>query len=115
VLHPDSTLNRRQLMATTAGIATALSAVYFTLQHTATLMLARELPAPLLPDAFGVAIMLLVVVSFGTITLLQLAGSTAGNAVFQRAWVHLANGLYANILFNRLAGAGKRQAGSRRL
>ena len=54
----------------------------------------------------------LTVVSFATITLLQLSGPVSKNAAWQRAYVHLANGLYANTLFNRFAGALKRPAGA---
>ena len=69
---------------------------------------AGTVPAPLKPDAATVAIMALAVASFAAITLLQLAGPSTRSAAWARAYVHLANGLYANPVFNRLAGALRR-------
>jgi len=100
-----------RLIVRTIGIAAALSGVYFVLQHAATRLLAQALPAPIPPDALTIAIMLLAVLSYAAITMLQLAGPAQRTAAWQRAYVHLANGLYANTLFNRFAGALKRPAG----
>lgn len=106
------TPNEWQLVLGTSVAAILLSGVYFALQHAADLVLAGTLPAPLPPDPVTIAIMLLAVASFASITLLQLSGPAAKSAAWQRAYVHLSNGLYANSLFNRFAGALKRRAGT---
>jgi NAD(P)H-quinone oxidoreductase subunit 5 len=99
------------LIARTIGIAAVLSGVYFVLQKAAALLLSSALPAPSPPDGAMVIIMLLAVTSFAAATVLQLAGPRGASAVWERAYVHLSNGLYANTLFNRFAGALKRPAG----
>lgn len=101
-----------RLILETTGRATALSVMYFGLQHAATLLLAGVLPAFPPLDPVTVAIMLLAVVSFAAVTIAQLTGPVADSAAWARAYVHLANGFYANTLFNRLAGALKRPAGA---
>lgn len=104
------TPNGWQLTMRTGAIAAALSAVYFALQHAAAFVLSGAVPEPLPLDPVTIAIMLLAVISFAAITLLQLSGPAARSRAWQRAYVHFANGLYANTLFNRFAGALERPA-----
>jgi NAD(P)H-quinone oxidoreductase subunit 5 len=103
---------RPWMFVRTAATTAALAGLYFALQHAAAAILRDVLPSPLPPDGLAVAIMLLAVVSFAAITLLQLIGPRADSSAWQRAYVHLANGLYANALFNRFAGAMKPQSGT---
>ncbi len=93
--------------------AGAASCAYFLLQKGAAALTASTLPIAPPPDSAGVAIMVLVIVSFATVTLLQILAPTRSVG---RAWriarVHLANGLYVNACFNRLVGALRRPATS---
>ncbi len=89
------------------------SCAYFLLQKGATALTASTLPIGPPPDAAGVAIMVLVIVSFATVTLLQiLAPTRSAGSAWRSARVHLANGLYVNACFNRLVGALRRPATS---
>ena len=57
--------------------------------------------------------MTVAVISFGAVTVLQIVEpSRAGSPFWRAARVHLANGLYANAVFDRLAGALNRPAPS---
>jgi NAD(P)H-quinone oxidoreductase subunit 5 len=94
--------------AVAAGCATA---AYFVLQAGAAWLMAPTLPGIPAPGAVGIAIMALAVVIFAAITVLQVLAPVWADAPAWRATrVHLANGLYANALFNRLVGALKRPA-----
>jgi NAD(P)H-quinone oxidoreductase subunit 5 len=102
-----------KLIARTTGIAIVLSTAYFGLQKAAASLLANDLPQPLPADPAAIIIMALAVTSFATVSVLQLTGPGKTSAIWQRAHVHLANGLYANTLFNRFAGAFARPAGAK--
>jgi NAD(P)H-quinone oxidoreductase subunit 5 len=94
----------RMLLA--AGVATT---AYFVLEGAAVRLTASSLPSIPAPDATGLVIMALAVVSFAAVTVLQ---SLAPRWIHRPAWraarVHLANGLYVNAWFNRLLGAQQR-------
>ena len=97
-----------RIVAAVSGAAIA----YIVLQCAAAWLMASVLPPPPLPDAPGLAIMALAVASFAAVTALQLVahrGATSPTAAALR--VHVANGFYANALFNRLVGATRRPAG----
>lgn len=103
---PDSHLVGRMVLA-----ASATSLVYFLLQMGAERLLASALPVTPPPDALTIAVMVLAVTSFGLVTVLQLLApviATSGRS--RAAYVHLANGLYVNALFNRLVDALRRSA-----
>ncbi|MBL0164771.1 MAG: NADH-quinone oxidoreductase subunit L [Xanthomonadales bacterium] len=85
-----------------AGATTA----YFILQTAAASVLSSTLPPIPVPSTAGLAIMLLAGLSFFGVTLLQiLAPARTNRAGWRAARVHLENGLYANVIFNRLVGA----------
>jgi NAD(P)H-quinone oxidoreductase subunit 5 len=93
--------------------AGAASCAYFVLQKGAAALPASSLPIAPTPDSAGMAIMVLVMVSFAAVTILQILAPTRSVG---RAWriarVHLANGLYVNACFNRLVGVLRRPATS---
>ncbi|MEO8997773.1 MAG: NADH-quinone oxidoreductase subunit L [Rhodanobacter sp.] len=89
--------------------AAAATAAYFVLESAAVHVTASALPPIPTPDAAGLLIMGLALVSFAAVTLLQ---SLASRWIHRPAWraarVHMANGLYVNACFNRLIGAQRR-------
>ncbi len=94
-----------------AGAALAVSVAYVGAQAGAAAILGGIVPPPSAPDAAELAIMTLAVASFAAVAVGQLlAPRVAGSPLAQAAYVHLANGLYVNALFNRLIGAYRRPA-----
>ncbi|MDX1654935.1 MAG: proton-conducting transporter membrane subunit [Candidatus Competibacteraceae bacterium] len=94
---------RGYVLGRIAGIAVAVALLYFTLQAGAATWLATTLPASPRPDTVTVALMILAVGSFALITLLQIiAPYRLDRPRWRAAYVWIANGLYANALFNRL-------------
>lgn len=86
--------------------AVAVVAAYFALHALATTTMAAVLPPLRAPDALAVAVMALAVVSFAVVGGLQLLATARPDLpVIAAARIHLANGLYANALFDRLIGA----------
>ena len=84
----------------------AVVAAYFALHALAATTMAAVLPPPPEPDAVAVAVMALAVASFAAVGGLQLLATARPDLpLFAAARVHLANGLYANALFDRLIGA----------
>jgi NAD(P)H-quinone oxidoreductase subunit 5 len=88
----------------TLAVAGAVAAVYFTLQRITELLLAGSSPpAQALRGPVDLAIVVLVVLSFGALTVFQsLLARHAAEPRWQALYVHLANGLYVNTLANRL-------------
>jgi len=87
-----------------AGVAVV--AAYFALHALAATTMAAVLPPPPAPDAAALAVMTLAVASFAAVGGLQLlAVARPDLPLVAAARVHLANGLYANALFDRLIGA----------
>nr|WP_298521879.1 proton-conducting transporter membrane subunit [uncultured Halomonas sp.] len=82
--------------------------IYFILQAFAAWLLSSTLPPIPTPDIAGFAIMVLAVVSFAAVTVLQvLAPVWLDSPTWRAARVHIANGLYANTLFNRIVSTRK--------
>lgn len=95
------------------GTSVVVSVAYFALHGLSGLALGHMLPAPLQPDLWAVAIMVLAVVSFAVVTFLQIfQPSNATSSFWRAARVHAANGFYANTYFDRFVGALNRPAGS---
>jgi len=70
------------------------------------------LPQDLATTAVDVVVMAVVVVSFGAVTVLQIAQPhLAASHWFRAARVHIAKGLYTDVVFDRLLGGMKRPAG----
>eukprot|EP00873_Tetraselmis_striata_P016773 jgi/Tetstr1/437037/TSEL_025797.t1 len=88
------------------AVSAAVTLAYLALHALAQTLYAGVLPPPPAADAAGIAVMLLAVVSFGVVTVFQMVEpARAASPAWRAARVHLANGLYVNTLFNRLAGA----------
>ena len=84
---------------------------YFTLQAGATWLLSPTLPPVPEPGPAGFAILVLAILYFAGVAVLQiLAPARLDSPGWRAARVHVANGFYANALFNRLVGALKRPA-----
>jgi NAD(P)H-quinone oxidoreductase subunit 5 len=85
--------------------ATVVAALYFALQNASEWLLAGVVPAARpVGGGFDAAIVAAVVGAFGAVTLLQNELARRPSLPFFGAlYVHLANGLYAATLINRLA------------
>ena len=84
--------------------AVAVAVAYFSLQFGAKTLLADSLPASQpLRGSLDLAIVALVTLSFGAVTVLQSMLPNQASALRWRAlYVHLVNGLYVNTITNRL-------------
>ncbi|GGY56804.1 NADH dehydrogenase [Parvularcula lutaonensis] len=86
-------------------ISAAASLSYFLLQVGAAALLAGVVPAPREPGLFAGILMALVVASFVAVALFQSGAFSAAKRLNERAYVHLARGLYANALNDRAIGS----------
>jgi len=100
---------RTQMLGRGLLLSLGVSAAWFVAQGGAALVLSDSLPPPPTPDALGLIIIALAVISFIIIALAQLTlplwRSRPGIQAFR---IHLINGLYTNLLWNRLIGAYRR-------
>ena len=95
----------RALTQRTAFYALATSVAYFALQAGAVWLSTGTLPATPPPGPLEWTLMVLAVLSFGTVALAQsLFPLWAYHPAAAGLRVHLSNGLYANALFDRLLG-----------
>lgn len=95
----------RALTKATALYATAAAVGYFALQAGATWLTAGTLPPTPAPGPLEWALIALAVMSFGTVAVAQaMFPLWAYHPAAAGLRVHLANGLYANALFDRLLG-----------
>lgn len=95
----------RALTKATAFYATAAAVGYFALQAGATWLTAGTLPPTPAPGPLEWALIALAVMSFGTVAVAQaMFPLWAYHPAAAGLRVHLANGLYANALFDRLLG-----------
>ena len=96
----------RALTRQVVGIALAASLGYFVLHAAAIALTAGALPATPPPDALGWVLIATAVLSFGAVAFAQATfASWSGHPAVAGLRVHLSNGLYANALFDRLAGS----------
>lgn len=96
---PAALTRRTALASVVAAVA------YFALQTLAERLTAGTLPATPAPGPLEWALLLLAVASFGAVALAQATFPLwAGHPAAQGLRVHLANGLYANALLDRLTG-----------
>lgn len=87
----------------TVGFAVLVSSAYFGLQHLTERLLAGAVPPTQgLRGPLDLAIVLMIIVSFGVVTIFQslLPGQTA-EPKWQPLYAHISNGLYVNTLANR--------------
>lgn len=95
----------RALTRRTALYALAATLSYFALQGGVTWLTAGTLPAPPVPGTLEWGLLVLAVASFGIVAVAQaLFPLWAHHPAAAGLRVHLANGLYANALFDRLVG-----------
>ena len=95
----------RALTRATALYAGAAATGYFALQAGASWLMAGTLPPTPLPGPLEWALIVLAVVSFGVVAVAQaMFPLWAHHPAAAGLRVHLANGLYANALFDRLLG-----------
>lgn len=93
-----------------AGVGVSIA--YFALHAGSKAMFQGVLPQDLATTAVDVVVMAVVVVSFGAVTVLQIAQPhLAASHWFRAARVHIAKGLYTDVVFDRLLGGMKRPAG----
>ena len=98
----------RELTARTLAYSAAVSASYILLQAVARLITEGTLPATPAPEALEWLLLAVAVVTFGLVAVAQAAfPHWSSHPAAAGLRVHLANGLYANTLFDRLAGGFK--------
>ncbi|MEM9619628.1 MAG: proton-conducting transporter membrane subunit [Pseudomonadota bacterium] len=87
------------------AITVLASVSYFALQTATAAIMKGAVPPPPAPDVTGLSVMGITLISFGAVTLVQILSPARAGRMAQTAYVHAANGLYANALFDRLVGA----------
>jgi NAD(P)H-quinone oxidoreductase subunit 5 len=98
----------RALTQRTAAASALAAASYILLQHGAVWLAQGTLPAPPAPGPLEWALIGLAVASFGLVALAQaMFPLWSHHPAAQGMRVHLANGLYANAIFDRLTGGWK--------
>ena len=96
----------RALTRRMIGYAVVASVGYFTLHAAAIALTAATLPATPPPDALGWVLIATAVLSFGAVAFAQATFPLwSTHPAMAGPRVHLANGLYANALFDRLVGS----------
>ncbi len=106
LLLADGFAGPRAAVVPVVAAAVGVTAAYVALHALATTTFAAVLPASPAPDAMAIAVMGLAIVSFVGVGLLQIVATTRpDHPAVAAARIHLANGLYANALFDRLIGA----------
>ncbi len=95
----------RQLTVRTAFYSLAVALGYFTLHSIAEKFYGGLLPQPLPVGDLETAVIILALISFGTVALAQAALPLwAGHPAVTGLRVHLSNGVYLSAVFNRLMG-----------
>ncbi len=95
----------RSLTRRTALYAVATSVAYFALQMAATVLTAGILPSTPAPGPLEWGLIVLAVISFGLVAIVQaMFPLWAYHPAAAGLRVHLANGFYANAVFDRLVG-----------
>ncbi|MBL7644815.1 MAG: oxidoreductase [Candidatus Hydrogenedentes bacterium] len=84
-------------------MTSGLAVLYFGLQQGAAWIAGDLFPPAVVPDALGIAAMVLLVVLFGVISLAQLYG-WAWAMRWPGIYVYVSNGFYANAMFDRTIG-----------
>jgi NAD(P)H-quinone oxidoreductase subunit 5 len=84
-------------------MTSGLAVLYFGLQQGAAWIADDLFPPAVVPDALGIAAMVLLVVLFGVISVAQLYG-WAWATRWPGIYVYVSNGFYANAMFDRTIG-----------
>ena len=104
----------KDLTQRTALASVLASVSYFALQTFATWLTAGTLPPTPAPGPLEWALIVLALVSFGAVAVAQaLFPLWAGHPAAAGLRVHIANGLYANAVFDRLIGGWSVRASDR--
>jgi NAD(P)H-quinone oxidoreductase subunit 5 len=91
-------------------MALAVGLSFFTLEHGAHLLLHSQIPSHYQPNIIVKTAVLIVVISFGIAVFAQLSAPRLRKSAWAyKLGIHLRNGLYANVLFNRLIGSLKNE------
>lgn len=100
----------RALTVRTAVFATAASVAYFLLQRAAEHLVGGAVPQPPAPGPLEWALLALATTSFGGVALAQAMFPVwSRHPALVGLRIHLANGFYANALFDRVTGGWRRQ------
>jgi len=92
------------LMALGVGMA------FFVLEHAAHILLDSQIPSNYQPNHIVKTAVFIVVIAFGIVVLVQLCAPKLKNKKWAYSLgIHLRNGLYANVIFNRLIGSLKNE------
>jgi NAD(P)H-quinone oxidoreductase subunit 5 len=104
-------LTRKAMLGRALGLSLGITTLWFAAQSAAAALLAGTLPPVPQPDPLGLAVIALAVLSFALIALAQLTAPLwLTRPGMQALRIHLANGLYANLIWNRLIGAYRKPA-----
>ncbi len=87
------------------GFSAAASIVYFALQAATAFLLGGVIPLATPLGPIGLALLAGVLTAFAAAIVLQALAPARGRPLARALYVHIANGFYANALFNRLVGA----------
>lgn len=105
-----------QAMFKSGGLALAVATAFFTLEHGAHALLHTQIPAHSTPALPVVIAVLIVLVLFAATVIIQLlAPAMMSNDLTYRIGIHLRNGLYANLLFDKITGSHKKELREKRL
>ena len=97
---------RRAMFTRAIILSLGVTTAWFATQSIMAALLATTLPPVPAPGPLGLAVIVLAVVSFALIALAQLTAPLwLTRPGMQALRIHLANGLYANLIWNRLIGA----------
>jgi NAD(P)H-quinone oxidoreductase subunit 5 len=97
---------RRAMLGRAILMALGTATAWFSAQAAVAALFANTLPPAPAPGPAGLAVIVLAVISFAAVALAQLTASLwLTRPTMQALRIHLAHGLYANLLWNRLIGA----------
>ncbi len=97
---------RLYVIGRTVGASALVALAYFVLRYGVEAMFEGTLPPAPEPDAIAYVVVVLTIASFAAVTVLQLFEPARAASPFWRTMrLHLANGLYADAVFDRLIGA----------
>jgi len=97
-------------VAQSAGMAFIVALVFFSLEHGSRILLASQLPVSLEPNASVRWAASIVIMVYAVVVLIQLfSPGLKENTLGYKLGVHLRNGLYANVLFDRVIGSLKHE------
>lgn len=96
------------LLASIALVSVAVSFSFLGLEHLAGVMLVNQIPDAIIPHMAIKISAVILFVAFATVIVIQLiAPGLKKTALAYRLGIHLRNGLYANVLFDRVIGSLK--------